>query len=260
MLFPSDILLIVFCILIVIVISITIFLIRKDNILHRPFSKGEFGEGMVRATMAFTLPKDVYKIFNNVMLFDGEKSIQIDHIIASVYGIFVVETKNYSGSIYGNENSKSFTQYVGRQRNVFYSPIKQNKGHIYALNKVVGRYPYTSVVIFLGEAKLKVRSTTFVGTPLNASHFIRSFNDVKLTDEQLNDFITKLENSNVSDFISNREHVANVNYNLEKYETALESMTCPWCGSKLVQRKGKYGEFYGCSAYPKCKYIHKDKQ
>ncbi|MBR2384946.1 MAG: NERD domain-containing protein [Clostridia bacterium] len=246
--------------IIAIVIGIIILLSFALYVFLKYAPKGYVGETIVRKTMDFTLPKDVYKIFNNVMLYDGEKSIQIDHIIASVYGIFVVETKNYSGSIYGNENSKSFTQYVGRQRNVFYSPIKQNKGHIYALNKVVGRYPYTSVVVFLGEAKLKVRSTTFVGTPLNASHYIRSFNDVKLTDEQLNDFITKLENSNVSDFISNRDHVANVNYNLEKYETALDTMTCPWCGSKLVQRKGKYGEFYGCSAYPKCKYIHKDKQ
>ena len=260
MLYPSDILLIVFGILIVIAISITIFLIRKDNILHRPFSKGDFGEGMVRATMDFTLPKDVYKIFNNVMLYDGEKSIQIDHIIASVYGIFVVETKNYSGTIYGYENSKNFTQYVGRQRNVFYSPIKQNKSHIYALNKVVGLYPYTSVIIFLSQAKLNVHSTTFVGSPLNASHYIKSFSDVKLSDEHLNEFITKLENKNVSDSISNREHVKNIYANRFKYETALDTMTCPWCGSKLVQRKGKYGEFYGCSAYPKCKYIHKDKQ
>ena len=35
---------------------------------------------------------------------------------------------------------------------------------------------------------------------------------------------------------------------------------CPLCGSRLIKRTSKYGPFIGCSAYPKCKYIHKDKQ
>ena len=36
--------------------------------------------------------------------------------------------------------------------------------------------------------------------------------------------------------------------------------TCPECGSPLVIRKGKYGEFTACSNYPTCKYIKKDKE
>jgi len=27
---------------------------------------------------------------------------------------------------------------------------------------------------------------------------------------------------------------------------------CPRCGCLMVRRKGKYGEFYGCTGYPKC--------
>lgn len=32
---------------------------------------------------------------------------------------------------------------------------------------------------------------------------------------------------------------------------------CPLCGSGLVRRKGRYGEFYGCSSYPGCRYTQK---
>lgn len=34
-------------------------------------------------------------------------------------------------------------------------------------------------------------------------------------------------------------------------------MICPKCGGNLITRNGKYGEFIGCSNYPKCKYIKK---
>lgn len=33
---------------------------------------------------------------------------------------------------------------------------------------------------------------------------------------------------------------------------------CPLCGKELVQRKSRFGEFVGCSGYPKCKYIKKE--
>lgn len=242
-----------------IIIGIVILFFFGLYLFLRFAPKGVVGETIVYKTMDFTLNKE-YTIFNNVMLLDGDKSVQIDHIIASRYGIFVIETKNYSGKIYGNETSSHFTQYVGRQKNTFYSPIKQNNSHIYALNKVVGKFPYTSVVIFLGQATLKVDSHVFVGSPLQASRYIKSHKSYVLTDEQLSSFIQKINELDASSYVSNREHVANVNYNLEKYETALDTMTCPWCGSKLVLRKGKYGEFYGCSSYPKCKYIHKDRK
>lgn len=35
-------------------------------------------------------------------------------------------------------------------------------------------------------------------------------------------------------------------------------MTCPDCGSKLVLRNGKYGEFYSCTNY-NCKYTYNKK-
>ncbi len=46
---------------------------------------------------------------------------------------------------------------------------------------------------------------------------------------------------------------------MEKKAAEETGETCPDCGSPLVIRKGKYGEFVACSNFPTCKYIKKDK-
>jgi DNA topoisomerase-1 len=48
--------------------------------------------------------------------------------------------------------------------------------------------------------------------------------------------------------------------NMEKKELTKTGEDCPECGSPLVIRKGKYGEFVSCSNYPKCKYIKTEKK
>ena len=48
--------------------------------------------------------------------------------------------------------------------------------------------------------------------------------------------------------------------NMEKKAPEKTGDVCPECGSDLVLRKGKYGEFVACSNYPTCKYIKKEKK
>lgn len=68
-------------------------------------SKGNAGEKAVSRKLS-RLPKEEYKVLNNVMLATSKGTTQIDHIILSIYGIFVIETKNYNGWIYGGEESE----------------------------------------------------------------------------------------------------------------------------------------------------------
>lgn len=86
-------------IIFLIVIYTTIFLLQQ----YMPKYKGKVGEKIV----AEDLEKiDGYKhIINNVMINDNGKSRQIDHIAITEYGVFVIETKNYAGTIYGKETS-----------------------------------------------------------------------------------------------------------------------------------------------------------
>ena len=68
-----------------------------------PLCKGWFGEKTV-AIILSTLPQKQYQVINNVMLRKKSgKTTQIDHVVISPYGIFVLETKNYRGYITGSE-------------------------------------------------------------------------------------------------------------------------------------------------------------
>ena len=65
-------------------------------------AKGRRGERAV-ASILSELPSSEYSVINDITLQDEHGSTQIDHVIVSVYGIFVIETKNYSGWIMGAE-------------------------------------------------------------------------------------------------------------------------------------------------------------
>ena len=74
---------------------------------------------------------------------------------------------------------------------------------------------------------------------------------------QINDFLdNKLSNENnykENNNITDEEHINNIH----KMQLDIENNICPRCGAKLVIRNGDYGEFYGCSNYPKCRYTQK---
>lgn len=125
-------------------------------------------------------------IFNDVVFENNGKKSQIDHIVVSDYGIFVIETKNYKGAIYGAGNKTYWTQYLGKKNFKFYNPVKQNQGHIYALEHILkGLMPleFISIVVFTERAKLKVA----VNTPLVFSNkllkTIYSYDSKSLNDD-----------------------------------------------------------------------------
>lgn len=74
-----------------------------------PQIKGFIGEKVV-ANVLNSLPKNEYKVLNNIMLNTERGSTQIDHVVVSEFGIFVIETKNYKGIITGSEFSDKWTK------------------------------------------------------------------------------------------------------------------------------------------------------
>lgn len=97
----------------------------------------------------------------------GEKT-EIDIIFLSTKGIYVVENKNYSGWIFGDEKSKNWCETIKGKKYFFYNPIKQNKSHIKNLEKLLqlGEESYISLITFNSGANLKKitveSSNTFV--------------------------------------------------------------------------------------------------
>jgi hypothetical protein len=83
---------------------------------------------------------------------------QVDHILVSRFGVFVIETKNYSGWIFANESDAKWTSVHFRLKYRFQNPIRQNFRHVLAVQNLlefVPREAIKSVVVFCGNAEFK---------------------------------------------------------------------------------------------------------
>ena len=96
----------------------------------KPFLKGKMGEFAVSAHVKLYLDKDHYILLNDCTLPDEQnQTTQIDHILLSPYGIFVIETKNYKGWIFGGARQKMWTQKIYKKSFKFQNPLHQNYKH-----------------------------------------------------------------------------------------------------------------------------------
>ena len=118
------------------------------------------------------------QINNLVLIDDNGKSHQIDHIEIRENGIFCIETKNYIGWIFGNENSEKWTQtlYTG-EKHQFLNPLKQNKSHCYHISKVIGeKYIVNSLVVMANNNADKINCPNVIN--LNElKSFLKHFNN-----------------------------------------------------------------------------------
>lgn len=241
---------------------------------NSPKEKGKRGETRVHDILS-QLPEE-YHILNDVVLQTEKGTTQIDHVVISRYGVFVIETKNYSGKIYGNDNQQQWTQiiltdvtyrrkwyktYTYVTKNKFYNPVKQAMGHLYGIKRNLSEWQTLKlypIVVFTGNADLSdVRSNHHVIYDNDLISTILSYQTVWLSEDNVHLIIDRLSEKNVRAIIDNKTHVKNINTNRIDFNRKIESGICPKCGGTLVQRSGRYGSFYGCSNYPNCKFtIH----
>jgi hypothetical protein len=165
----------------------------------------------------------------------------------------------YRGWIFGKENSDFWTQVIYKSKTSFRNPIKQNYGHIIALREVLTEYKhinYIPIVVFAGSAVLKcVDTKTDVIYPESLYATILSHRGIEqLSASDIEKIHTKLNSISLKDRKSRRYHIKNVKTSVNKYDDHIVSKTCPKCNGTLVLRSSRYGEFLGCSNYPKCKF------
>ena len=151
-------------------------------------SKGEMGEKRVAGILS-RLPRDKYQIMNDLLIHhaNGHTS-QIDHVVVSEYGIFVIETKNYSGWIYGGANSEYWTQNIYGKKYQLYNPIQQNQGHVRALRRILKDLPsdmFISIVAFSRRATLKNRYLDNVVYWNQINRVIQSYSQKRMSAEQV---------------------------------------------------------------------------
>ena len=227
--------------------------------IFMPKIKGYFGEKSV-AFFLSKLEEDKYKVINNIMLKIGDKTTQIDHVVISNYGIFVIETKNYNGWIIGNEYDDNWKQVIYKRREKLHNPIKQNYGHIQALKEVLNEYSnlnFISIIAFITRADLKVTTKTDVVYTVNLAKTIRKYTNECITNSDKEDIYIKLNGLNVDSKENMTAHVQAIHNDIKDKNQKIKDDICPRCGGKLVLRNGKYGRFKGCSNFPKCRFVDK---
>jgi len=189
------------------------FLLFALFALLRPKLFGYMGESIVRYKLS-KLDPDKYKSINNFMTVVDGKSTEIDHIVVSNFGVFVIETKNYKGLITGHEKSKQWTQHINRYKNNFYNPIRQNYGHVMALKTIFKKYPripFVPIVVFTGEAKIRVKTdSSIVIESKDLPQTIKSYDKPILKDKGVQFVYDKLISLNSNDKELRKEHIAKV--------------------------------------------------
>lgn len=244
-------------IILVLVILVILFLLGY----YKPQIAGWWGEKKV-STLLSLLRSDYYSAYNDVLVQVDGKSSQIDHVVVSPFGVFVIETKNYKGWIYGGATSEYWTQNLWGRKESLYNPILQNKGHIAALKKVLPMYhenQFISIVVFSSKASLRshLPRELNVITTWDLIFRIRSYKDQILSVDEVADLEHKVDMLTVFGKEEKKSHVQFAKATAYQNYQRMEQGICPKCGGQLVERKGKYGRFLGCSNYPRCTYTAK---
>ena len=239
--------------------------------LNSPHAKGKAGEKWVHKIL-MKLPDDYY-IMDDVVLNTVRGTTQIDHIVISQYGVFVIETKKYRGNIYGNDESKQWTQiittdvtynkkwwktYTYVTKNRFYNPVKQCWSHLYEVKSSLNEWPslmIVPIVVFVGSVDLSsIQSKNHVVYDTNLLDTILSYKTICLSLTDVQKVIERRTLLNVRRYVEERTHVRNIRKARIEKDEKISSGICPICGGNLVLRSGKYGSFYGCSNYPNCSF------
>lgn len=224
--------------------------------LFEPAVKGFIGE----KTIAFylgTLPKKEYVILHDVLLPTESGTTQTDHIVVSGYGVFIIETKNYTGRISGTDQSAQWTQNIYGHKSYFMNPLRQNYAHINAVGSLLSQYgdiKPVSIIAFSRNCDLKVTTSEHVVYFDRVRKTILGYKDTVLTPEDVPVIAALIRNGNIGQNGSRKEHVRSVSEKKTAVETAAAGSKCPKCEGILVERKGKNGVFIGCSRFPKCRF------
>lgn len=227
--------------------------------LFMPKIKGYFGEKSV-AFFLSGLDETKYKVINSIMLRAGDKTTQIDHVIVSNYGIFVIETKNYKGWITGNEFDDYWKQTIYKRKERLYNPIKQNYGHIQALKELLSEFNdinYISIVAFTTKADIKVTSKTDVVYTINLPKTIKKYGNKTIDNSVKDKIYRRLISLNIDSKDNRKAHVQAIHKSVSEKNCKSNDNVCPKCGGKIVPRSGRYGQFKGCSNFPMCKFVEK---
>ncbi|SEL50461.1 Topoisomerase DNA binding C4 zinc finger [Atopomonas hussainii] len=227
------------------------------GLLQTPWAKGYIGELVVRLIARIKLDQHTYRRLHNVTLNTPDGTTQIDHVFLSPYGIFVLETKNMRGWIFGSEKQAQWTQKLYQRSFKFQNPLRQNYKHLKALEATLGVNPehLHSLISFVGGSTFKTAMPANVTQGIGFIRYIQSFQQLVFSATEVDALLHTLQTGRRAPTLAtHREHVQN----LKRRSDPTAERLCPKCGSALLIRTVKSGakagqQFWGCSGFPKCR-------
>jgi hypothetical protein len=200
-----------------------------------PILKGWFGEKIV-ASILSGLPESEYKNINNIMLRTEYGTTQIDHIIVSIYGIFVVETKNYKGRITGSEYSDQWTKNMYGKKYSFRNPLKQNYAHVKALAGLLNLNvdKFIPIVAFSWNTEIKVKTSRPVVYISQLKRMILSYQQVMFQTTELQGISDRIVRANIDSIENRKEHISEIRNKVSEIDAKISNNICPRCGGTLL--------------------------
>jgi len=230
--------------------------------------QGEFGEFKVNRVLQKCMDGEQYRLIKNVTLPTEDGTTQVDHVLVSVFGVFVIETKNMGGKIFGKPKEEKWTQkFPWRKGYRFQNPRRQNYGHVQAVRALCGlkENQVHSVVVFVGSGRLRLQGgmpDDVVEGIGNLIDHIKSRTEEVLSAGEVGDVVDKINAGRLPwSMETDRAHVRHVKDivrekqakagNFDKKPGADSSPSCPVCGGGMVERQVRKGAnkgkpFWGC--------------
>jgi len=223
--------------------------------------KGARGERLVHSALTSALNSQDYRVLTDLILPVAGGTTQIDHLILSRFGIFVIETKNMSGWIFGSADQAKWTQVQKRSKRQFQNPLRQNYAHVKAVEEILEVEPKAlhNLVVFTGTAEPKTKMPDSVAWGLrDLGRLIALKNQTMFSEEQLDTYSKKLRDRALENTKTVRsDHLQSVRNKaaVRSRPDRLDQTACPKCGSEMVKRTGRKtgSTFWGCTSFPKCR-------
>ncbi len=194
-----------------IIIILTFIVLTISSILKSNRFKGWYGEYRINQLLLKKLDDRFYTIAINITLPIGDGTTQIDHVVLSPYGIFVIESKNMKGWIYGKAREKNWTLKVFKKNYRIQNPLHQNYKHLKTLEAYLEKplSSFHSIVVFSDKAEFKTSLPANVLHPGALIDYITSFKEIILSDSEIEDMIAILQENALEENLKNkRQHIA----------------------------------------------------
>lgn len=169
------------------------------------------GEVRVACSVQESFGAPDYHLMNHVTLRLADGTTQVDHILVSRFGIFVMETKDYSGWIFANAKSATWTQVLFAARFKFQNPIFQNLRHVRAVQELLDFLPsgaIKSAIVFAGEAEFKTDVPAGVFTLLDFLIYVGEQTEEVMSINRVQFCVGRLETNRLT--VSGRTDVEHV--------------------------------------------------